>query len=364
MSKLKVAVIGCGIFGALAALKLSHAGRDVTIFEAKKIILSGASYNNQNRLHLGYHYPRDLDTAIQCRNGFDDFVREFPGAVRRDFLDAYFIASSGSLTSPNAYLDHLNKVGLVYVPAGKEFPVNVFNTLLGCYSEEAVYDHQSLKDNISNRLLRSTVNVRTNTSIISIKRKKGSIKLADNHGNDYEFDAVVNCTYADIGRLTQELGYEVKPVKFEYTLVPIVWWPQFPVGITVMDGPFFSILPFGHSARFLLYGVTDAVIKEEQQPIMNMDWVNGSVTVSPKIVTQVFSRICKIVDEFVPSFVDARLVGYLSGPRMVLAGAEYTDARPSIVEAYDKNYITVFSGKIDHSISVADKVVAKIAKIG
>ena len=29
--------------------------------------MQGASLNNQNRLHLGYHYPRDLSTATQCQ---------------------------------------------------------------------------------------------------------------------------------------------------------------------------------------------------------------------------------------------------------------------------------------------------------
>ena len=47
-----VAVIGGGIFGTLAALKLAEAGCRVTIFEAGGELLCGASLANQNRLHL------------------------------------------------------------------------------------------------------------------------------------------------------------------------------------------------------------------------------------------------------------------------------------------------------------------------
>ena len=33
--------------------------------------LIGASKNNQNRLHLGFHYPRDIKTVYQCIDGFE-----------------------------------------------------------------------------------------------------------------------------------------------------------------------------------------------------------------------------------------------------------------------------------------------------
>ena len=37
--------------------------------------MNGASSNNTNRLHLGYHYPRDLNTAQQCKKGFELFLK-------------------------------------------------------------------------------------------------------------------------------------------------------------------------------------------------------------------------------------------------------------------------------------------------
>lgn len=38
------------------------------------------------------------------------------------------------------------------------------------------------------------------------------------------------------------------------------------------------------------------------------------------------------------------------------AKSEATDERPSNVDFYEDNYCTVFSGKIDHSIWIADDV--------
>ena len=61
MSKGKqIAVVGCGAFGAMIALSLSENGYEVTVFEREAECFRGASFNNQNRLHLGFHYGEFL----------------------------------------------------------------------------------------------------------------------------------------------------------------------------------------------------------------------------------------------------------------------------------------------------------------
>ena len=67
-----VLIIGGGIFGYVPRsnwLVLLN----IKLIETKSSLVAAASQNNQNRLHLGYHYPRDLNTAIQCKSGFDEF---------------------------------------------------------------------------------------------------------------------------------------------------------------------------------------------------------------------------------------------------------------------------------------------------
>ena len=55
-------------------------------------LLIGASKNNQNRLHLGFHYPRDIKTGYQCIEGFDTFSKKYKMAIFKDFKNAYFIS--------------------------------------------------------------------------------------------------------------------------------------------------------------------------------------------------------------------------------------------------------------------------------
>ncbi|AXS40727.1 FAD-dependent oxidoreductase [Breoghania sp. L-A4] len=57
VSKVDAVVIGGGIFGCLSAIELSKLGLSVKLLERESSLMQGATLNNQNRLHLGYHYP-------------------------------------------------------------------------------------------------------------------------------------------------------------------------------------------------------------------------------------------------------------------------------------------------------------------
>jgi len=82
---MKIAIIGAGIFGTISAAFLAQSGHSVHLYESKSQILSGASGNNSNRLHLGFHYPRDLETALQSRQGYEDFRKYFLSQLKATF---------------------------------------------------------------------------------------------------------------------------------------------------------------------------------------------------------------------------------------------------------------------------------------
>ena len=67
--KKKIAIVGAGFFGLSIAFFLNRKF-DITVFEKKTDILTGASRANQLRFHLGYHYPRSIKTLkeIQTMN--------------------------------------------------------------------------------------------------------------------------------------------------------------------------------------------------------------------------------------------------------------------------------------------------------
>lgn len=359
----RIAVVGGGVFGCTAALALSTDAHEVSLFERRNEILSGASRNNQNRLHLGFHYPRDLETARQCKAGFDRFVEMFPDAISADFPNKYFIASSGSLTTPEDYLRFCRTAGLTYSEIDMETEREVRNCDLGILCGEVVYDCAVLRSVLRGRLDRApSIVVRTATEVSRIARGEGGYRLglADG-GTAGPFDSVVNCSYDELNRLTAQLGHEVVDRQFEYTVVPIVAIDMPRQGITILDGPFMTLLPHGKTSNYLLYHVRLTVVAQDFGPTRARSWSDPATAPFARMEkVAYFERMRDECAEFIPAVRRARLVGFLEGPRMVLARREHDDARPSLLRAYGEGYVTVFSGKIDHCTWVADAVRALI----
>lgn len=364
--KRQIAVIGGGIFGTTLALKLAARDYRPIVFERDQAILRGASHNNQNRLHLGYHYPRDLETALQSRRGYQRFCDTYPESISRPFPNAYYIANEGSLTTPEAFLGFCERAGLPYsVLSTRQFPVQVNNTALGIAVSEAVYDSRALRRIICDRLAETKVRVRTSTEVLRVDRKRIGYSLYTAAGESVYCDGVVNCSYADINRVTHQLGYGVSEQQYEYTVIPIVKCRIPRVGVTIMDGPFMTFLPFGHSEQFLLYHVKYTVVEQQISTMMPDHWRDPGTTPFARLdKEELYNRMIDACAYFVPDLKRATLVGFLHGPRMVLAKSDDTDARPSIIREYDGNYMTVFSGKVDHAVWIAEEVVARVVRNG
>ena len=96
-------IIGGGIFGCLSAIELSKLGHEVIILEKNGKLMNGASSNNTNRLHLGYHYPRDLNTALQSKEGFDIFSKEYSNCILRGINNFYSISNFESKVNSMDY---------------------------------------------------------------------------------------------------------------------------------------------------------------------------------------------------------------------------------------------------------------------
>lgn len=357
-----VAVIGCGIFGAMTALRLAEQGASVVVFERQATALMGASFNNQNRLHLGFHYPRDDETARQCIRGFQRFRDEFKDCLLDGFPNAYFIASEGSQTTPKDYLAFCQRVGLSHDlidPA--TFSPRVQGVDLGLLCGEVVYDCGLLRRLVLKKLEAGGIEPRFSTAVTGVKRQDGGFVVEAAGQALQRFDAVVNCTYADVGRLTSGLGHAVPQRQYEYTMVPILAWDRPPVGITVMDGRFMTVLPFGQTGRFLLYHVSHTVVETSVGEQMPDGWLDPATAPSSRQDrVALFERMRAACMAFVPALASAQLVGFLEGPRVVLAHRDSTDARPSIIEQHEPGYLSVFTGKIDHCVWVADDIAALI----
>ncbi|WP_290898887.1 hypothetical protein, partial [Hoeflea sp.] len=227
---------------------------------------------------------------------------------------------------------------------------------------ELVYDCSILRELVTGRLAASSVTLHTDTAVVGLESMAdGSIACMTSQGQARTYRAIVNCSYADINRLTPMLGFTTAENQYEYTAVPIIETDFDTAGVTIMDGPFMTVLPFGKSGRYLLYHVRHTVLETAVGHDMPEAWLSPDTSPFANADRQgLYERMRHDCMRFVPALERARLVGFLKGPRMVLARRDDTDARPSIVSAHAPNYLTVFSGKIDHCMWVADDVASHI----
>ncbi|MDP2357105.1 MAG: FAD-dependent oxidoreductase [Beijerinckiaceae bacterium] len=355
-----VIVVGGGIFGCLSAIELAKRGLSVKLLEQNADLMKGATLNNQNRLHLGYHYPRDVETAKQCQRGFDEFRRAYPECILSGFDNAYFISSENSKVGLAEYSTFCDNAGLPFNELRlQEFGEAIKNVDGGILTEEVVYDSKLLSERVLRDLTLNNVEMMCHNKVSKVEE------------TDFGFDvcvdtkklsarAIVNCTYANFNAFNTSLGLPKKQFQYELTVVPIVRWRQkvSPIGITIMDGPFFTILPFGKSGDYLLYHVNHTVFQSVIGESYPLGWADPKKVINRSAAEGVFEKMVISSEHWLPSIRSAEFVDYLAAVRVVFADSDATDRRPSLVERLPTRnpFISIFSGKIDHSIWVSRDV--------
>ncbi len=367
MSKLyDSAIIGGGIFGCLCAIELSKLGRKVILIEQMNNVMKGASSNNTNRLHLGYHYPRDLNTALQCKKGFEVFLNEYSNCILNNINNFYCISSEGSKVSSSNYEEFCKSAGLPFHKIKSyQLPEKIRNIECVINTKEVIYDCEEIKKNINKKLIKYNINVLLNSRVSNIKELIDKFKIKINNKNIYS-KSIINSTYSNYNIFHDDLGIEKKIYQYELTIVPIIKWRrgQSPLGITVMDGNFFSVLPYGKSGNFTLYHVELSVYKRIIADKPPEKWQRTLDIITKKDAKLIYQQMIENISNWLPSIRESEFIGYLTSIRMVLSKVEETDARPSLIEKMPtKNcFYNLFSGKIDHAIGVSEEIAERVNK--
>jgi len=347
----KVAVIGGGIFGINAALEL-HSSCDVSLFEKKKELMDEGTKVNQFRHHAGYHYPRSDETVVDVQASQKAFEAVYSSAICENIPTYYGIAKNDSHTSPENFLLFCMKHSLPY----NEVSNNIFakdSVSLSVSVREPSYHFEVMKDINTKRLSKAAgVKVHLGTEITEVQllsdgKKKLTHRKDSQFGNG-TFDVVINATYANINFFTEQMKFPVIPIRIDLAEVLIVKLPIEPISLTVIDGPFATLMPTGNPNEFTLYHVTESIL-DRYTP------ANGLV----KRGIQIKSNAAKILEKskiFFPELENAELVESRFIHRGVQANREHDDSR--VAEIFDHGFscYSILSGKIVSSIFLAQKI--------
>ncbi len=355
----KIAIIGGGIFGVSIYILLKQKGIDCCLFEKKKSLLKGATTNNLNRVHFGYHYPRDNLTAKQSYEGYKSFKNFYKDAIFQNFKNYYFIAKKSKVNFKN-YVEFCKKNKLKYkIVKSVNLPFLIKNIQGGLEVNEPIYDWDILRNKVQSLIKRFKKNrVHLNENVLDIKKDKNYTIITNK--DSYFFDIIIDASYDGSNSIIRKIK---KPKKRKYQLVVVYEFELKKVkkmGLALMDGNFFSFLPKGKQNRYLLYHVKYSIIKEKVTSKFPSNWYKY------KNFETLIKRSKKLIKKDLRYYLPSLKINLTSkkhiSPRVILENVEKTDRRVSKIEEISKNYFQIFSAKVDHSIDIADRIYKKINK--
>jgi FAD dependent oxidoreductase len=355
-----VAVIGAGVFGCLSSLELAKFGHNVTLFEKDNIILNGATAKSQNRLHLGLHYPRDLETALQSVSGFATFKAEFPEAINLGFDNYYAIAKEGSRVSTTEFEEFAFAAGIQITPNSEGFylpnglKIKNVNQVWKC--NEGVIDMLILAEILNQLITESSVDLRLNSEVSHLRKVGDNWILNTNHAEDV-YDYVIRCTYSSDRIEVHSTNYSPKARIYHKTLIQVIESDVNNFGITIVDGDFLTILPKGFSQELLAYGPSISTKRVLEAQSLPTDWIELSDADVSTFQVEIYERINEWIEGWNFSITNK----VLETTRTIEVGVESTDRRTSQVLISRDGMIDIWSGKIDHAVEISRKLPGLIA---
>ncbi len=360
MKKYDCIVIGGGFFGSTLGLFLKEYFDDVVVIEQEIEILQRASYVNQARVHMGYHYPRSLITAFRSLANFPRFIADFDKAIKDDFDKFYAIAKIGSKVNANQFYEIYKKMGAPISKAPSHTKA-LFNEKLideVFRVKEFAFDAKILKEIVLEKYEESGCKLRLNTKVQSIENQEDNtinVHLEDDESINAKF--VFNCSYSGLNTVLKNSRLPLLNLKHEITEMALIDMPDElkNFSITVMDGPFFSIMPFPsrnlNTLSHVRYTPHGSWIDKE-------NYNNGYDILKEYEKKSNFRYMINDAKRYIPMLEDAVYRDSIFEVKTVQVKNESDDGRPILfTKDYEmKNFSNIMGGKIDNIYEILDTI--------
>jgi glycine/D-amino acid oxidase-like deaminating enzyme len=366
--KERVLVIGGGFFGLFLGEHLAKRGFQVSIIEKENEVMQRASYANQARVHNGYHYPRSVLTALRARISFPRFVNEFKSCIDDQFDKYYMVGKLLGKVTAKQFEKFCAAIGAPCdrVAGDGSWMMNP-NLVEAVYrTTEYAFNSVKLKEAMKLRLAESGASVFLGRKANSVRVTGGklSVTIRDEASDgvyvESGYSHVFNCTYSTINAINAESGLEIIPLKHEMTEICLVSVPKElkHVGITVMCGPFFSLMPFPaldcHALTHVRY--TPHLEWQDVPGRSPADWLNdGKLNGERK---SSWGWMWRDAARYIPLLAELKYIRSLWEVKTVLPRSESDDSRPILFKADHglRGFHCIMGGKIDNVYDAVEQV--------
>ncbi|MEI2829311.1 FAD-dependent oxidoreductase [Pseudomonas mosselii] len=356
-------IIGGGFYGSAIAVYLAKQRglKRIVMIERESALMTRASYNNQARVHNGYHYPRSFTTAYRSRVNLPKFVHDWPQVVKQDFTKLYAIARRNSKVTAKQFERFCRDIGASIQPAEPALR-NLFEPRLiedVFLVEEYAFDTTRLAGWAARELAESGVQIRYQTRATAISRGTHAplevlTETKQGHAESITCNYVFNCTYSGLNQFVGDFPGVSAGLKQEITEMALMQMPPSlkGLGITVMDGPFFSTMPFPARELHTLSHV-------RYTPHLHWDDHQGTDPYDKLFIYDKATRVDRMVRDvgrYIPEILKAKHVDSLFEVKTVLVKNEGDDGRPILLEKHTGliGCYSVLGGKVDNIYDILE----------
>jgi len=357
-------IIGAGLYGLYSALFCCERGQHVLVLECDPAPFRRATYINQARVHQGYHYPRSISTAMKSAKYFERFNKDFAFCVNKEFDQIYATSSQYSWSDGKQFKEFCKTAD---IPCEELYPGNYFKDGMcdGVFrTKEYTYDAMILRDYFLKKLEEYPLSaeIRYGVGITSIDRDADAYVINTAGGNSYKSCYVLNATYAGTNQILDMVGFEKFGIKYELCEIILcdVNDKLKDIGFTVMDGPFFSIMPFGKTGYHSLTSVTftphstcyDGMpnfdCQEKSEGFCSASHLGNCNECKAKPVTA-FPYMANLARKYLLDDYRFEYKKSLFSMKPILMSSEIDDSRPTVIRKYSEEptFVGVLSGKIN-----------------
>lgn len=356
-------IIGAGLYGLYSALFCGKLGQSVLVLECDDAPFKRATYINQARVHMGYHYPRSISTAVKSRGYFDRFNEDYGFCVHSEFDQVYATSANFSWTNAEQFRKFCRDANIMCEdqPVSRYFKDGMCD---GAFlTKEYTYDAQILKDYFLTQLEKyKGVTIKYSSVITDIENTGSvySVKLQDS--SVYTAPFLLNATYAGVNQILSMMKLE--PFGIKYELCEIILCTVSDklknTGITVMDGPFFSIMPFGKTGLHSLTSVTFTPHMTSYDSVPHFPCQAksggfcsaqrlGNCNDCPAKPQSAWPFMSNLARKYLKDSLGFEYVSSLYSMKPILKASEIDDSRPTVIKKFSSNptFVSVLSGKIN-----------------
>lgn len=356
-------IIGAGLYGLYSALFCAKKGENVLVLECDSAPFKRATYINQARVHQGYHYPRSISTAMKSAGYFERFNRDYNFCINREFEKVYATSGQYSWSDGIQFKDFCAAAG---IPCEELHPNRFFREGMcdGAFlTREYTYDAMILRDYFLDELSAyRNVTIQYNVRITAIEKECDYYLLREGGGKEYQTGFLLNVTYASTNQILDMIGYEKFRIKYELCEIILCHVNEKldRYGFTVMDGPFFSIMPFGKTGMHSLTSVTFTphTTSYDETPVFpcqkrsmgfcSKEHLGNCNDCAAKPETS-FPYMANLARKYLREEYRFEYRKSLFSMKPILMSSEIDDSRPTVIRTFSENptFVSVLSGKIN-----------------